>query len=74
MDINKKVLLLAIAKKQPDESLEEVLAMLENAHVFRRKEGKRLLRELKSEALVNESGLTPKGALVAKEVEEEFRL
>ncbi len=74
MDINKKVLLLAVAKKRQEESLQDVLAMLENAHVFSRKEGKRLLKELKREQLVDASGLTPKGAMLAKEIEEEFRL
>ena len=74
MHINKKVLLLAIAKKQEQESLLEVLAMLENARVFTRKEGKRLLKELKSEEYIGERGLTPKGLAYAKVVEEEFRL
>lgn len=74
MDINKKVLLLAVAKKRQEESLQDVLAMLENAHVFSRKEGKRLLKELKREQLVDASGLTPKGTALAKEIEEEFRL
>ena len=74
MDINKKVLLLAIAKKRQDETLLDVLAMLENAHVFSRKEGKRLLKELKREQFVDEGGLTPKGAALAKGIEEEFRL
>jgi len=74
MQINKKVLLLAIAKKQEDESLLEVVAMLESARVFTRKEGKRLLKELKSEEYISESALTPKGLAYAKMIEEEFKL
>ncbi len=74
MHINKKVLLLAVAKKQEEESLLDVLAMLESARVFTRKEGKRLLKELKSEEYIGESGLTPKGLAYAQAIEEEFRL
>ena len=72
--MEKKVLLLAILKKETDESFKDVLIMLENARVMSLKEGKRLLKELKKEKLIDDAGLTPKGLKAAKEAEEEFRL
>jgi len=72
--MEKKVLLLAILKKEADESFKDVLMMLENARVMSLKEGKKLLKELKKEKLIEESGLTPKGVAEAKRVEEEFKL
>ncbi|MRI59158.1 MAG: hypothetical protein C6H99_06620 [Epsilonproteobacteria bacterium] len=74
MHINKRVLLLAILKKEPNENLIDIVAMLEASRLFRFKEGKRLLKELKSEGYIDEAGLTPKGHKAAKEAEEEFRL
>ncbi len=74
MDINKRVLLLAILKKEPQESLKDIVAMLEASRLFSFKEGKRLLKELKKERFLDENGLTPKGLKAAKEAEEEFRL
>jgi hypothetical protein len=72
--MEKKVLLLALLKKEADESEKEVLFMLANARVFTLKEGKRLLKELKAQGYVNEGGLTPKGVALAKQAEEEFLL
>ncbi|GEM_PF-354834 len=74
MEINKKVLLLAIYKKSEDESLTDVVLKLESGYLFSLKEGKKLLRELKDELYVQKGSLTLKGILKAKEIEEEFRL
>ncbi|WP_187648090.1 hypothetical protein [Nitrosophilus labii] len=74
MDINKKVLLLAIYKKEENESFKDIVLMLENSRVFSLKEGKRLLKELKKEKFLNDSGLTIKGLTKAKEIENEFKL
>ncbi len=74
MEINKRVLLLAILKKEPQESIKDVVNMLEASRLFSLKEGKRLLKELKKEAFLDDAGLTPKGLKAAKEAEEEFRL
>ncbi|BCD61658.1 hypothetical protein NitYY0826_C0519 [Nitratiruptor sp. YY08-26] len=74
MDINKKVLLLALAKKKEDESFKDILLMLENSHLFTLKEGKRLLKELKQEQYVNDESLTFKGFALAKDIEEKFKL
>ena len=44
MDINKKVLLLAIYKKEDDESLNDILLKMDSTHVFTQKEGKKYLK------------------------------
>ncbi|XPV69291.1 MAG: hypothetical protein ACNI25_01645 [Halarcobacter sp.] len=74
MDINKKVLLLAIYKKDDDETLNDVLKKMDNTKVFTQKEGKKYLKELKKEQLVSEQYLTILGIAKAKEVELEFKI
>lgn len=74
MDIEIKVLLLGILKKESDENLNDVLAKLEEAKVFSFKEGKKLLKMLKNEGYLTQNQLTLKGELKAKEVEEEFKI
>ena len=74
MDINEKVLLLAILKKESNESLNDIVLKLENTGLFTLKEGKKLLKKLKSEEFVSDSFLTLKGELIAKNVEQEFKI
>jgi len=74
VDINKKILLLGILKKEEDETLTDVIIRLENTNLFSLKEGKKLLKELKKEECVSESTLTLKGELLAKQVEAEFKI
>jgi oligoribonuclease NrnB/cAMP/cGMP phosphodiesterase (DHH superfamily) len=74
MDIIEKVLLLAILKKESNETLNDVVLTLENTNLFSLKEGKRLLKKLKSEEYISDSYLTFKGEAVAKNVEQEFKL
>ena len=74
MDLNKKVLLLAIYKKREDESYKDIILMLENSRVFSVKEGKKLLKELKKEKFLDDKGLTIKGFSKAKEIESEFKI
>jgi hypothetical protein len=74
MDIVEKVLLLAILKKESDETLNDVVLKLENTNLFSLKEGKRLLKKLKSEEYVSDSYLTLKGEVIAKNVEQEFKI
>jgi len=74
MEINKKVLLLAIYKKSKEESFKDVVLMLENTRVFSFKEGKKLLKELKKENFLKDNSLTIKGIAKAKEIEREFKL
>ena len=74
MDINEKVLLLAILKKDLDETLNDVVLKLENTNLFSLKEGKRLLKKLKSEEYLTDSYMTLKGEVIAKNVEQEFKI
>jgi hypothetical protein len=46
MDINEKILLLAILKKEVDETLNDIVLKLENTNLFSLKEGKKLLKKL----------------------------
>jgi hypothetical protein len=72
--MERDILLLALYKKEPDESAMDVVRMLENARVFGQKEGKKILKELKKEGLLDHAGLTPKGVVLAQEAERFFKL
>ena len=72
MDIEKKVLLLAISKMKDDETFTDILITLENTKVFTLKQGQKYLKELKNENFIDNNSLTFAG--VAKLVEEEFRV
>lgn len=74
MDINEKVLLLAILKKDSDESLNDIVLKLEDTGLFSLKEGKKLLKKLKSEEFLSDSFLTLKGEAIAKNIEQEFKI
>ncbi len=74
MDLESRVFLLAILKKKEDESLKDVILILEDAGVFSFKEGKKLLKELKQEGYVDGEALTFKGIEKAKDAELEFKL
>ena len=74
MDIIEKVLLLAILKKESDETLNGVVLKLGNTNLFSLKEGKRLLKKLRSEEFISDSYLTLKGEVTAKNVDQEFKL
>ena len=73
-NLNKKVLLLAILKKEEDETLTDVIKKMDNTKVFTLKQGKKYLKELKKESLVNEDSLTMIGVTKAKEAELEFKI
>lgn len=72
--MNKRILLLAILKKEENESLMDAVISLEETGLFSLKEGKKLLKNLKKEQYISESSLTIKGEILAKEVESEFKM
>lgn len=74
MDINEKILLLAILKKESNETLNDIVLKLENTGLFSLKEGKRLLKKLKTEQFISDSFLTLKGDAIAKNIEQEFKI
>ena len=73
-ELNKKVLLLAILKKEEDETLNDVIKKMDNTKVFTLKQGKKYLKELKKESLISEDSLTMIGITKAKEAELEFKI
>jgi hypothetical protein len=73
-DINKQVILLAIFKKAEDESINDVLLKLENSRVFSLKDGKKMVKELKSELFIKDGELTVSGIAKAKEAERFFKI
>lgn len=74
MKIEKRVLILGIYKKKEDENLIDILKTLEANHLFRLKEGKKYLKELKRENIIINNGLTLKGLALAKKIEGEFKI
>ncbi len=73
-DINKRVFLLAILKKSPEESLFDVTKSLVNTGMFELKEGKQILKELKKAQYIVDEQLTLKGITIAQAAELEFKL
>ncbi|MEA3456145.1 MAG: hypothetical protein U9R26_06530 [Campylobacterota bacterium] len=73
-DINKRVFLLAILKKEPDETLIDITESLVNTGMFDLKEGEKILEELKEAQYIVNDQLTIKGIAVATEAEAEFKL
>ena len=61
-------------KKESNESLNDIVLKLENTGMFSLKEGKKLLKKLKTEQYINDSFLTFKGEAIAKNVEQEFKI
>jgi len=70
----KRVFLLAILKKESDETLDEVTKALVNTGMFKIKEAKRVLKELKYDKYIVDEELSIKGMAIAKETEAEFKL
>jgi len=74
MEIEERVFLLGIYKKKEDESLTDVILILEDSGLFSFKEGKKLLKNLKKNGFVDGEDLTFAGVEKAKDVELEFKL
>ena len=73
MEILKQVTLLGILKKKPDESLDEVRAMLVDTGMYTMKEAKQVFKALKAEKYLHEGALTLKGITEAKAAEAMFK-
>ena len=72
-DIIKKVTLLGVLKKEPDETLNDVMLMLVDTGMYDMKEAKQVFKELKAEQYLSNGQLTLKGITVAKAAELEFK-
>ena len=73
-NIELRVLLLAIYKKQENDTFLDVIKTMENSRVFNLKTGKKYLRRLKELNYIIDDSLTLIGIQKAKEVEQEFVL
>ncbi len=73
-NIEIRVLLLALYKKQDNESFNDVLGVMEESRVFTKKVGKKYLKYLKSENYITEDSFTMIGLEKAKEIEMEFKI
>jgi len=73
-NIEQRVLLLALYKKQDDENFSDILGVMEESRVFTKKVGKKYLKSLKALNYITEDGFTMIGITKAKEVELEFKI
>jgi len=73
-NIELRVLLLAIYKKENDEDFQDVLKMMDNNRVFDLKTGKQFIKELKEMNFLTDDSLTFLGIEEAKKVELEFKI
>jgi hypothetical protein len=73
-NIEIRVLLLALYKKQDEENFGDILGVMEESRVFTKKVGKKYLKYLKSENYITEDSFTMMGLEKAKEIEQEFKI
>ena len=69
-----RVLLLALYKKEENETFKDILQTLEKGGLFTFKNGKKLLKLLKDLKYITDDGFTMLGLQKAKEVEMEFKI
>ena len=69
-----RVLLLALFKKEDSENFRDILGVMEQSRVFTKKEGKKYLKLLKELTYITDEGFTMIGIQKAKEVEMEFKI
>lgn len=72
-ELLKKVTLLGILKKKPDETLKDVMLMLVDTGMYSLKEAKKIFKELKAQMYLSDGQLTLKGITAAKAAEVEFK-
>jgi len=73
LEIEKRVFLLAIAKREEGESMDDVLAMLVETGMFDNKEGKRHLKALREANYIVGENLSMTGVIEADKAEREFK-
>lgn len=74
LDIENRVILLAILKKEDDESLQEVILKLCDTGMFDLKNGKKRLKELKKNGYISDGALTMIGLQRAQDAQREFTI
>ena len=73
-NVVERVCLLALMKKEPDETLSDIQNMLVETGMFDMKECKEVFKQLQNEQYISvEGSLTMKGVMEAKLAEEMFK-
>jgi len=73
-NVVERVCLLALMKKEPEETLSDIQKMLVETGMFEMKECKKVFKMLKEEQYISQNdGLTMKGVMEAKLAEEMFK-
>ena len=73
-NVVERVCLLALMKKEPEETLSDIQKMLVETGMFEMKECKEVFKKLKEEQYISATGgLTMKGVMEAKAAEEMFK-
>lgn len=72
-NVVERVCLLALMKKEADETLKDVQKMLVETGMFEMKECKQVFKMLKEEQYIANDSLTMKGVMEAKLAEEMFK-
>ncbi|MEA3554619.1 MAG: hypothetical protein U9R39_09535 [Campylobacterota bacterium] len=73
-EIEQRVLLLGLYKKEDDETFNDILSVMEQTRVFTKKVGKKYLKNLKELNYITDDSFTMIGLAKAKEVEQEFKI
>lgn len=73
-NIELRVLLLALMKKQDDETFSDILDVMEDSRVFTKKVGKKYIKFLKELKYISDDSFTMIGVQKANEVEQEFKI
>ena len=73
-NIEQRVLLLGLYKKEDSETFNDILGVMEQSRVFTKKVGKKYLKNLKELNYITDDGFTMIGLAKAKEVEQEFKI
>jgi len=73
-EIEKKVMLLKMLLKEPEETMQDILEALVNTKMFTMQEAKKHLEELRDRGFVSGDALTMLGVNEAQKAKEEFTL
>ena len=73
LEIEKRVFLLAVAKREEGETLNDVVEMLVETGMFDKKEGKQVLKELHDANYIVGENLSMMGVMEADKAEKEFK-
>ena len=73
-NIEQRVLLLALYKKEEDEKFNDILEVMETTGVFTKKVGKKYLKNLKELNYIINDNFTMIGIQKAQEIETEFKI